>query len=171
MPGLPLRTERLEIRAFVEEDLEALHRVYGDPEVTRFIPRYPTVDDTRRALNVHVSEARAGHPAFWALIERQSGELIGDAGLGLLAGGPDHELGYTLARNRWGQGYATEAAGACLAYALGQLGLDPVYAQVRPENTASVRVLEKIGMEPAGRRDAYGAPHLIFVARAPATRR
>ena len=48
--GLPLLTERLELRAFELDDLEALHAVYGDPEVTRFMPAYPTLEHTRRAL-------------------------------------------------------------------------------------------------------------------------
>ena len=78
--GLPLLTERLELRAFELDDLEALHAVYGDPEVTRFMPPYPTLEHTRRALEIHVREARAGNPAFWALIERETGDLIGDAG-------------------------------------------------------------------------------------------
>lgn len=48
--GLPLLTERLELRAFDPDDLDALHAVYGDPEVTRFIPAYPTLEHTRRAV-------------------------------------------------------------------------------------------------------------------------
>ena len=54
--ALPLLTERLELRAFEPADLEALHAVYGDPEVTRFIPAYPTLEHTRRALEIHVRE-------------------------------------------------------------------------------------------------------------------
>jgi [ribosomal protein S5]-alanine N-acetyltransferase len=165
--GLPLLTERLEIRAFEPSDLEALHAVYGDPQVTRFIPPYPTLEHTRRALDIHVREARAGNPAFWALIERGSGDLIGDAGLGLIEGiGPEIELGYTLGPRWWGRGYATEAACAVRDYALGPLALTEVLALVRPENAASIHVLEKIGMERAGTRHAYGAEHLVYAARA-----
>jgi len=65
------------------------------------MPPYPTLEHTRRALDIHVREARAGNPAFWALIERTSGELIGDAGLAPIEGvGPEIETGYTLGR-RW----------------------------------------------------------------------
>jgi [ribosomal protein S5]-alanine N-acetyltransferase len=161
--GLPLLTERLELRAFESGDLETLHAVYGDPEVTRHIPDYPTLDHTRRALDIHVRGARAGKPAFWALIERESGELIGDAGLGLIEGvGPEFELGYTLGPRWWGRGYATEAAMAVRDYALGPLALPEVLALVRPANAASINVLEKIGMERVGTRDAYGAQHLVY---------
>ena len=165
--GLPLLTERLEIRAFEPDDLEALHAVYGDPDVTRFIPPYPTLEHTRRALDIHVREARAGRPAFWALIECESGELIGDTGLGLIEGvGTEVELGYTLGPRWWGRGYATEAACAVRDYGLGELALAELLALVRPANAASIRVLEKIGMERVGTRQAYGAEHLVFSARA-----
>ena len=161
--GLPLLTERLELRAFESDDLEALHAVYGDPEVTRFIPAYPTLEHTRGALEIHVREARAGNPAFWALIERESGRLIGDAGIGLIEGvGPEFELGYTLGPQWWGRGHATEAARAVLDYALGELALPEVLALVRPANAASINVLEKIGMERVGTRNAYGAEHLVY---------
>src|SRR5215207_4606148 len=83
---LQLLTEPLELRAFEPADLDALHAVYGDPQVMRFMPAYPTLEHTRRALEIHMREARAGNPAFWALIERESAELIGDAGLGLIEG-------------------------------------------------------------------------------------
>jgi ribosomal-protein-alanine N-acetyltransferase len=164
--GLPLLTERLELRAFEPGDLEALHAVYGDPEVTRFIPAYPTLEHTRRALDIHVREAREGNPAFWALIERESGDLIGDAGLGLIEGiGPEFELGYTIGPPWWGRGYATEAARAVRDHALGPLALPELLALVRPENVASINVLEKIGMERVGTRHAYGAEHLMYAAR------
>jgi [ribosomal protein S5]-alanine N-acetyltransferase len=164
--GLLLLTERLELRAFEPEDLDALHAVYGDPEVTRFIPAYPTLEHTRRALDIHVREARAGNPAFWALIERESGQLIGDAGVGLIEGiGPEYELGYTLGPRWWGRGYATEAARAVRDYALGPLALPEVLALVRPANAASINVLQKIGMERVGTRSAYGAEHLVYGAR------
>jgi [ribosomal protein S5]-alanine N-acetyltransferase len=167
--GLPLVTERLELRAFEPDNLEALHAIYGDPEVTRFMPAYPTLEHTRRALDIHVREARAGNPAFWALIERESGDLIGDAGIGLIEGiGPEFELGYTLGPRWWGRGYATEAARAVRDYALGPLALPEVLALVRPANAASINVLEKIGMERVGTRSAYGAEHLVYAARAAA---
>ncbi len=169
--GLPLVTERLELRAFVPSDLEALHAVNGDPEVTRYMKAYPTIEDTRRTLDVHVREARAGNPAFWAVIERASGDLIGDAGVGLVDGvGPEFELGYALGRRWWGRGYATEAALAVRDHALGELALPEVLALVLPGNAASIHVLEKIGMERVGTRRSNDAEHLLYCAR-PATAR
>ncbi len=163
--GLPLVTERLELRAFEPSDLEALHAVNGDPEVTRYMKAYPTLEHTRGALDRHVSEARAGNPAFWAVIERSSGDLIGDAGVGLIDGvGPEFELGYALGMRWWGRGYATEAARAVRDYALGELALPEVLALVRPDNVASIHVVEKIGMERIGTRVSDGAEHLLYSA-------
>jgi [ribosomal protein S5]-alanine N-acetyltransferase len=165
--GLPLVTERLELRAFEPSDLEALHAVNGDPQVTRFMKAYPTLEHTRRALDVHVREARAGNPAFWAVIERASGDLIGDAGVGWIDGvGPEFELGYALGTPWWGRGYATEAAAAVRDYALGELELPEVLALVLPGNAASIHVLEKIGMDRVGTRDSNGAEHLLYAATA-----
>ena len=163
----PLLTERLLIRAFEPEDLDQLHGVYGDPEVTRWIPPYPTLEHTRRALDLHVAAARNGRPAFWAVIERSSGDLMGDAGVAPLDGGPDLELGYTFGRRWWGQGYATEAARACVAEAFGPLGADRVVALIRPENAASIGVAEKLGLRREGSRPAHGGlEHLIYAASA-----
>lgn len=165
--GLPLVTERLELRAFEPSDLEALHAVNGDPEVTRFMKAYPTIEHTRRTLDIHVREARAGNPAFWAVIERASGDLIGDAGVGLIDGiGPEYELGYALGTRWWGLGYATEAASAVRDYALGELALPRVLALVRPDNAASIHVVEKIGMERVGTRSSDGVEHLLYAATA-----
>ena len=162
--AIPILTERLEIRLFEPTDLHALHAVYGDPEVTRWMPAYPTIEHTRRALDKHVAGGHAGGAALWAVVERSSGELIGDAGFAPLDGvGPEVELGYTLGRRWWGRGYATEAARACLAEAFGPLGLKRVVAVVRPENDASIHVLEKLGMTRQGTRFAHGAEHLLYV--------
>jgi ribosomal-protein-alanine N-acetyltransferase len=166
--GLPLLTERLELRAFEPSDLEALHAVYGDPEVTRFTTPYPTLDHTRRALDLHVREANVGNPAFWALIDGASGDLVGDAGVGLIEGiGPEFELGYTLGKRWWGRGYATEAARAVRDHALGELALPEVLALVHTGNAASIHVLEKIGMERVGTREAEGAERLVYAATGP----
>jgi RimJ/RimL family protein N-acetyltransferase len=100
--------------------------------------------------------------SFWAVVERASGELIGDAGLYRMGG--EVELGYTLGRAWWGRGYATEAARACLEIAFGELGLPSLIAVVDPANPASTRVLEKLGFHEGAPRIAYGRPHRTFRA-------
>jgi RimJ/RimL family protein N-acetyltransferase/pimeloyl-ACP methyl ester carboxylesterase len=153
----PIETERLLVRPFNANDTEALHAVWGDPAARRFgggWPRPETLADTRRYLEpIMAGQAERGY-ATWAVVERETGRLIGDCGLFPADDvGPDVELAYGLAPDVWGRGYATEAAAACLRAGFEQLGLERVVADVDPSNPASVRVLEKIGMRPVGRKD------------------
>ena len=152
----PIETERLLLRPFTLHDAEELHRTWGDPASQRFggdWPRPETSDDTRRYLEpVVAGQAERGY-ASWAVVERASGRLIGDCGLFPADGvGPDVELAYGLAPDVWGRGYATEAAAACVRVGFGELGLERIVADVDPANTASVRVLEKLGFERTGEK-------------------
>lgn len=157
-------TPRLQLRAFTPEDAPAVARVFGDPEVMRHvgdgsIPTAATIEATLREYAEH--HARHGW-SFWAVQERATGELIGDAGLWPLEGrGPEVELGYTLGRHWWGRGYATEAARAVLDVAR-ERRLPSVVAVADPANPASINVLTKLGMQRAGTRQAYGREHAYF---------
>jgi ribosomal-protein-alanine N-acetyltransferase len=166
---LPLLTPRLALRAFTPADVAAAHAFYSDPEVMRFVGDGPaaTVQDTAAWLRHYAEhQARDGF-TFWAVVQRAGGALIGDAGLYRHVGREEIEVGWTLARGAWGCGYATEAGAACLAAAFGPLGLPEVVAVVDARNAASARVAERLGMAPAGRREAYGREHLVFRARNP----
>jgi ribosomal-protein-alanine N-acetyltransferase len=162
---LPLRTPRLELRPFTDADISAAHRIYSDPEVMRYVGHGPvrSEHETRGMLAAYIAHQAAHGYSFWAVVERASGALIGDAGLFLSQSiGPEVEVGYTLARRTWGRGYATEAARACLDAAFGPLGLDEVIALVVPDNARSLHVVARLGMTPDGRRHAYGREHLVF---------
>ena len=158
----PLRGPRLDLRPFTADDAAAAHRVYGDPEVMRFVgdgdPASPL--RTPQMLSDYAAhQARHGF-AFWAVIERASGELIGDAGLEVTDQGV--ELGFTLGRRWWGRGLATEAARLCVRAACGPLGLPHLVALVDVDNPASARVLEKLGFVGDGIVSAYGRAHHRF---------
>jgi RimJ/RimL family protein N-acetyltransferase len=153
------------LRPFTESDHDAIHAVYSDPEVMRWVGHgaHRTASETARALRGYADALRARGYGFVAVIERSTGDLIGDAGLHPLGGrGPDVELGYTLARASWGRGYATEAGAALVAHAFDALAAPRVMAQVEPENLASRHVLEKLGMTERGVRLTYGRPHLLY---------
>lgn len=159
---LPLRSDRVELRPFEATDLEAALRVYGDPEVMRHVGEGGAVGREEAAgmlADYRAHQDRHGF-AFWAVIERCSGELIGDAGLEVTGEGV--ELGYTLARPVWGKGLATEAAQLCVQAAFGPLGLPRLVALADVENPASARVLEKLGFTPGPQISAYGRPHRRF---------
>jgi RimJ/RimL family protein N-acetyltransferase len=129
----------------------------------RYVATGPMADlaVTERLLQDYEAHQRRLGYSFWAVIERESGALIGDAGLYRTPTG-EVELGYTLGAAWWGRGYATEAASAWLSCAFEMLGISEVVALAEPANVASMHVLEKLGMRRAGERIAFGRPHAVF---------
>lgn len=166
----PILTARLTLRPFTLDDTDAAHAIYRDPDVMRFVASGPldTIEATRKTLAGHIEHQAANGFSFWAVVEQDTGRLMGDAGLCLLGShGPEAELGFTLARDCWGRGYGTEVARSCLHAAFSELEMDRVIAVTEHENVRSIRVLEKIGMKLQGERVAYGRNHLLFVAHRP----
>ena len=162
---LPITTERLTIRPFrPAADARAMLSVYGDPEVMRFIPggALRSVEAVRSLLSGYRDRQRAQGFSTWAVIERASRRLIGDAGFGIFEPTQDIELGYTLARDFWGLGYATEAASACLAAGLQHLDVPRIVALVDQANVASLRVAERLGLTRVETIEAHGRPHVLF---------
>jgi [ribosomal protein S5]-alanine N-acetyltransferase len=159
--GLPVETDRLRIRSLSEADLEGLHAIYGDAETMRHIGRSgrPTDDaeGTARVLGWLLRHETLHGFGLWALDEPDGEPLVGVAGLLWEEGhGPEVEVVYLVRRDRWGRGYATEAARAVLDLAHGPLGLRRVIALAYPDNVASQRVMAKAGMRPDGETTAYG---------------
>ena len=152
MIRLPLETERLVIRPFEpERDAGPLHELWGNAEAMRFIPggAKARVDETRGRLETLRGRGRDGC-GFWALEERESGRPVGGVGLFPLNWeGPEIELAYHVVPSAWSRGYATEA-GELLLAAAWAAGLDHVVAVAIPENTASRRAMEKLGMSLEG---------------------
>jgi ribosomal-protein-alanine N-acetyltransferase len=166
---MELTTPRLHLRPFVLGDRAAIHAVYADPEVMRYVGHgaHRTMAETATALRTYGDVLERRGYSFLAVTERDGGALIGDAGLHPLGGvGPDVELGYTLARSAWGKGYATELGRALVEYAFTVLRVPRVVAQVEPANTTSRHVLAKLGMSERETRTAYGRPHLLYVVEA-----
>jgi hypothetical protein len=146
----PLITRRLILRHFHGADAEPMHRVFGDAEVMGFGEGIQTIDWVRGWLRACLERY---YPAWgfgpYAVVEKRTQAVIGYCGLFAfpdLDGQPEVEIGYRLARSAWGQGYASEAAGAVRGYAFGTLGIERLVAMIDPSNVASIRVAEKIGM-------------------------
>jgi len=172
---MELTTARLRLRPFALGDRTAIHAVYSDPEVMRYVGHgaHRTMAETATALRTYGDVLERRGYSFLAVTELEGGAVIGDGGLHPLGGvGPDVELGYTLARAAWGKGYATELGRALVEYAFGVLRVPRVVAQVEPANTGSRHVLAKLGMSEREQRTAYGRPHLLYAveARRPAVR-
>jgi len=167
--GPPLETARLSLRRFEDGDIGRLLEIFGDAEVMRFVGRRVPFDlDRLLASQAAVRDHWRTHGfGPLAAVERATARLVGECGLQLLEEGPDVELTYTLARDAWGRGYASEAAAAVLEWGFAGLGLGRVVGVVYPENLASQRVLEKAGLRRTGMRRCYGAELVEYVLERP----
>lgn len=166
MTGRVIReTRRLIIRELTEDDLDVYYRLGSLPEVMRYIG--PLLSSREQALHilrtVPLAEYQRHGYARWACVLRETGEMIGWAGPKLLPDLGETDLGYWLLPEFWGQGFASEAARAVAEEAFGPLQLPRLVATVHPENLASQRVLEKIGMQLQGIIDYQGKPTRYYV--------
>ena len=157
-----IETERLHLRPLVHTDLGPMHEVYADRDVMRYIGRgdawSESIEESERRLERLIAHHERHGFSLWAVTERESGTVLGDCGLMHWAHrGPEIELGYRLGKGYWGRGYATEAAAAWVEHGFGTLGLDRIVAATHPENEASQRVLEKVGLRYERMTDYAGA--------------
>jgi RimJ/RimL family protein N-acetyltransferase len=148
-----IETPRLRLRQFTHDDLNDLCRLYSNPDLMRYIGKGTrTKNETQTALSSIIKHYEHGF-GMWAVIYKDDGKLIGRCGLCFLDKTLEVELGYLLAQSYWGKGLATEASHTSLKYGFEILKLDKIVAIAQPENIASRRVMEKVGMK--YERDAY----------------
>ena len=150
-PAYPLQTERLLLRPFTTGDLDALLAIQSRDDVTRYLYWDPrTAAEVREVLDRKVRSTAIvaeGDNLSLAAVLRESGQLIGDCSLRWLSA--EHrqaEIGFIFHPDHHGQGYATEAAAALLALAFDGLRVHRVIGRLEARNTASARVLERLGM-------------------------
>lgn len=159
-----LESERLRMRWFREDDFGQFARICQDPEVMRFL------GDGRPMTDLEVWRQMAtfmGHWYFrgygiWAVEERLTGKLVGRIGFMSPLGWPGFELGWTLARDSWGKGYATEGAQRALEYAFTEMNRDHVISCIAPANTRSIKVAERLGEKVEGKTQLLGNEVLIY---------
>jgi RimJ/RimL family protein N-acetyltransferase len=182
-----LLTPRLRLRPLAAADEADLLALDLDPEVMRYVGSPPGVRspaETAERARRRIAETERGEHeplGFWRIEARADGAFHGVGALirmpgrmpGRMPEGDDPseadvEVAYRLARSAWGRGFATEAAAALAAHALGPLGLPRVVAVTYPENTASQRVLDKVGFERRGRRAYKGVEATYHVLTAAA---
>ena len=151
---MELVTSRLVLREFSDSDHEAVHAYSGDPGVTRYMDWGPnSPEDTAAFLAEVRGEANAVPRLSYtlAVVVRANDELVGAVHLGETS--REHrrgEMGYVLAQAHWRRGYATEAAAAIVRFGFEEVGFHKIAATCDPDNVASARVLEKIGMQYEG---------------------
>lgn len=169
-PAALIRTERLILRTWREEDRAPFAALNADPEVREHFPG-PMPAAESNALVDFIGGHWAEHGwGLWAVEVPGVAPFIGFVGLTVTdhLGGPMVEVGWRLARQHWGRGYATEGAREALRFGFEDLGLPGIVAFTVPQNMRSRRVMEKIGMRRAPwldfdhpRVDPAAYPHLV----------
>jgi hypothetical protein len=166
-------TERLILRHFQLADSEAMDRVFGDPEVMYFGRGVQSREWVREWLHRRQQIYQKLGYGVWAVVEKRSQQVLGYCGLTHfpdINGQPETEIGYRLARRHWGHGFATEAARAVRDYSFDTLKLPRLIALIDPQNVASIRVAEKIGLvyEEDVMLDGYTHPDRVYAIVRPA---
>lgn len=145
---IEIETERLLLRQFEWDDLDDLVRICGDARVMKYIGlrgEPMAREETRQALSSIFAHWQRHGFGRWAAVHKNECRLIGYSGLRSF--GKDAELVYLLDFPYWGHGLATEMARACLGFAFERRAFDYVVAMTKPDNLASRRVLEKVGLQ------------------------
>ncbi|MFJ4911519.1 GNAT family N-acetyltransferase [Streptomyces sp. NPDC088726] len=162
-----IETERLTLRPLATSDADAFVELHADPEVNRFVGAYSPQQALERLAGIERQWAERGH-GLCAVELRSSGEFIGRSGLQYWQQFDEVELGWTFRAEHWGHGYATEAARACLDWGFATLDADYFTALIRPGNTPSVKVAERLGFAPRRQDELYGNPVTVYALDRPA---
>lgn len=160
-----LETERCLIRETTEADVDAFYRIYAEPSVTAymedlFADRDEQIDYIRQYRKNMYEFCDFG---IWTVLLRETGEVIGRAGFALREGYEEPELGFLIGVPWQGKGVAMEVCEAILQYGAEELGFTKVQALVEPENTISVKLLQKLGFTSAGACEDKGKQYLQFL--------
>jgi [ribosomal protein S5]-alanine N-acetyltransferase len=144
-----IETERLIFRPFVDDDLPLLIEQRSDPDVNRYLggPGRQNPEALAARIQFYMDCYDKAGFGMCAMIWRETGEMIGSAGLQPLEDTGDIEVGYSLVRKFWGKGLGTEAAKGWMIHGFNVGGLDRIVAVAVTENAASRRIMEKLGMK------------------------
>ena len=165
-------TARLRLRPYRESDLDALHRLWTDPAVRRYLWDDEVIDRSVAAQAMHASIARTAEHGFghWAVCPAGEAALVGFCGFRFLDETPEVELLYGLAPAYWGRGLATEAARAMLRFGVETVGFARVFAITDVANLASVAVMQRLGMQFEKRFQHHGLDSVRYVTTCDAFR-
>jgi ribosomal-protein-alanine N-acetyltransferase len=172
-----LETDRLLLRRFIPDDLDALYTLYRDPEMRRYFPiegsspdKTLTYEETKEELEWFLN----GHPrrselGLWATILKENGAFIGRCGLlpWTIDEHDEVEVAYMIDKAYWGRGLGTEAARGIRDYAFEQLGLSRLICMIYPENEASIKVAENAGMTFEKESVDEHGPYWVYSMAAP----
>lgn len=163
-----LETDRLIVRGWKPGDVEAFYAICSDPAVMRFVGDGTpwSRERTQAFLDRATAMMQARGFCQWPVVRKGEGELVGFCGFVPCEEGA--EIGWRLAPTMWGRGFATEAARAVLQYGFDLFGFPRVLATVQPSNSASVRVIEKLGLSYREARFRQGREIHVYSRQNPA---
>lgn len=158
-----IETNDVFLRKFAVDDLPAMSRMYADEDVMKYIGLGGPVDEntTRQMINAFMRSYDTKGFGIWGCVEKSTGELIGHCGFNTLPDG-NIEIAYLLDKPYWGKGIATSIALETLKYGTENLGLKKIVALAYPQNIASIRVIEKIGLIYLGEKEYFGRKFSFF---------
>lgn len=159
-----LETVRLVVREQEEPDLDAIDSFQSDIEVMKYVGEGKTIsrETTEKSIKYWQKYGEERGYSSWAVIEKETGNLIGKAGLAELPDKTEIEVFYMFGREAWGKGYATEVCRALIVYGKQTLKLNRIAAFTYPENKPSQKVLLKCGMVPNGTKVSNNITFLFF---------
>ncbi len=160
-----LKTSRLLLEPITDAHFDGLFALNSDPAVMRYITGKPdTREDTLAMIERVKTRWREFGFSWWSLIEQRTGEIIGAGCIQHLGRDPDNplEIGWRLRMDKWGQGFASEAARCMAGFAFETLNAELLCAVCHPENRASSRVMERLGMRYKGEEVWYDMNTTVY---------
>lgn len=152
-----LATPRTILREYSQKDFKTLCTILGDSQTMAAWGQGFETQETQEWLDKQIKSYQQNGFGIWAIIDKKTGEIIGNAGLNYATvyahktsqEQPQNiiEIAYLLRREFWGKGYATECANACMDYAFSVLGLEKIYCFIKEDNVASIKVAQRLGMK------------------------
>lgn len=160
-----LETDRLSVREMTASDVDAFYEIYSDTSITEYMEGlFDNPEDERLYTRNYIRDIYGFYGyGLWTVIEKASGSIIGRAGISNRDGYTLPELGFVIGKAYQHKGYAFEVCSAILNYAEYELGFKAIQALIMPENSASIRLIRRLGFS---RHDTVGLnsiPHIRFI--------
>jgi RimJ/RimL family protein N-acetyltransferase len=146
-------SNRLILDKPLPDDFNRFYEINSDPQTNLFNPAGPmNLEKAEQDFNRMMTHWNTHHFGTWAIKLKESGKIIGFGGLTYRMYGDELKLnlGYRFDKDAWGQGYATELSLYTISYGFSELGIDRIFALVRPKHAVSIKVLEKSNMKLSG---------------------
>lgn len=169
MVNMMMETNRLILREYTMDDFDELYKIISDPETMQYYPTPYDEAGTNRWLEWSIQNYREHGFGWWAVVSKETGELMGDCGITLqdINGEVLPEIGYHLDKKFWRQGYGTEAALAVRDWAFENTEYSHLYSYMTQKNVGSYGVAEAIGMKRIDEyfEEKYGDMYVYVISR------